>query len=258
MPDFSPAELLQAALEISGSAAAIPMRYFRSEMAVEDKPDASPVTIADRETEEHIRRAIAERFPAHGIYGEEFGESGAGSPYTWVIDPIDGTRSFICGVPLFGTLIGVLRDGEPVAGVIRMPALDESYAGCRGGAATRNGVAVRCRGVTRPEEARIFLNEANRMVEREPERLRRLMTTGHIRRFSNDCYPFALLASGRIDAVVDFDLQPYDYLPIVPVVEAAGGVMTDWRGRPLSLHSDGSVVAAATPELHDAVMDRLG
>ena len=258
MPDFSPAELLQAALEIGGSAAAIPMRYFRSEMAVEDKPDASPVTIADRETEEHIRRAIAKRFPGHGIYGEEFGESSADAAYIWVVDPIDGTRSFICGVPLFGMLLGVLRRGAPEAGVIRMPALGEAFAGCRGGVATRNGVAVRCRGVTRPEEARIFINEANRMVEREPERLKRLMAAGHIRRFSNDCYPFALLASGRIDAVVDFDLKPYDYLPIVPVVEAAGGIMTDWRGQPLGLHSDGSIVAAATPELHRAVMDRLG
>ena len=116
MTDPTPEELLKAALEISESAAAIPMRYFRSGVAVEDKPDESPVTIADRETEEHIRRAILERFPSHGIFGEEFGRQDTASPYTWIVDPIDGTRSFICGMPLFGMLLGVLRDGRAEAG----------------------------------------------------------------------------------------------------------------------------------------------
>ncbi len=257
MGPHSPRDLLQAAIEISGTAASIPMRYFRSTLTVEDKPDDSPVTIADRETEEHIRRAIEARFPEHGILGEEFGQDKAGAEHTWIIDPIDGTRSFICGVPLFGMLLGVLHNDVPIAGVIRMPALDECFAGCRDGGATLNGAPIHCRNIVNPQEARIFINEANRMVEREPERLRRLMTLGHTRRFSNDCYPFGLLAAGQIDAVVDFDLQPYDYLPLVPVVEAAGGTISDWRGMPLGLRSDGTVLAAATRELHQALMDRL-
>src|SRR6188474_168528 len=107
MSNPSPAELLAVALEISESATQIPMQYFRSPIAVEDKPDESPVTVADRETEAHIRRAIAERFPSHAIFGEEFGKSGGSAEHTWIIDPIDGTRSFICGVPLFGMLLGV-------------------------------------------------------------------------------------------------------------------------------------------------------
>jgi histidinol phosphatase-like enzyme (inositol monophosphatase family) len=257
MPVLTPQELLAAAIEISGSAAAIPMRYFRGEIAVEDKADETPVTIADKETEEHIRRAVLERFPLHGIYGEEFGRQNAEREHTWIIDPIDGTRSFICGVPLFGMLVGVLRDGAPEVGVIRMPALGEVYAGCRGGGATRNGEPIRCRGTTALAEARLFINEANLMVERQPERLARLMQVGHIRRFFNDCYPFALLAAGRIDAVVDFDLKPYDFLPVVPVIEAAGGIVTDWRGGKLGLASDGSIVAAATPELHAAIIRLL-
>src|ERR1044072_4761851 len=106
MSDLSPAELLAAALEISATAAAIPMQYFRSAIAVEDKPDESPVTVADRETEAQIRRAIAERFPSHAIFGEEFGKSGGSAEHTWIIDPIGGTRSFICGVQLFGLLLG--------------------------------------------------------------------------------------------------------------------------------------------------------
>jgi histidinol phosphatase-like enzyme (inositol monophosphatase family) len=256
-PPHSPHDLLKAALEISGTAAAIPIRYFRREIVVEDKADETPVTIADRETEEHIRRALLERFPSHGIYGEEFGGENMDREFTWIIDPIDGTRSFICGVPLFGMLLGVLHNGIPEAGVIRMPALGESYAGCRGGGATRDGSPVACRPTTSLVEARLFINEANLMVERQPDRLARLMQVGRIRRFFNDCYPFALLASGRIDAVVDFDLKPYDFLPVVPVIEAAGGIVTDWRGEPLGLHSDGSIVAACTRELHSAVMDRL-
>jgi inositol-phosphate phosphatase / L-galactose 1-phosphate phosphatase / histidinol-phosphatase len=256
MYDPSPADLLKAIVEISAAAATIPMGHFRSGVTVEDKPDASPVTIADRETEEHIRQAIEARFPSHGIFGEEFGRRNADAEYTWIIDPIDGTRSFICGVPLFGMLLGVLHHGTPVAGVIRMPALDETFAGCHGGGATLNSAPVRCRSVP-VAKARIFINEANRMVTREPERLARLMGIGRVQRFANDCYQFGLLAAGQIDAVVDFDLQPYDYLPVVPIVEAAGGIITDWRGAPLGLDSDGTVIAAATRELHSGLIDLL-
>jgi histidinol phosphatase-like enzyme (inositol monophosphatase family) len=233
------------------------MRYFRSGVAIEDKPDESPVTVADKETEKAIRAEIEKRFPGHGIFGEEFGKSHADAEFTWIVDPIDGTRSFICGVPLFGMLLGVLRDGVPVAGLIRMPALGEVFGGCLGGGATMNGGAIACRGGAKPADARIFLNEANRMLTKAPEKLARLMEIGHTRRFFNDCYSFALLAMGQIDAVVDLDLQPYDYLPVVPVVEAAGGIITDWQGAKLGLKSDGTVVAAATKELHKELMALL-
>jgi inositol-phosphate phosphatase/L-galactose 1-phosphate phosphatase/histidinol-phosphatase len=256
MPDLSPFDLMNAALEISAAAEPIPRDYFRSGVAVEDKPDESPVTVADRETEAAIREAIAERFPTHGIFGEEFGKTDAQSDTTWIIDPIDGTRSFICGVPLFGMLLGVLQNDEPIAGVIRMPALGESYAGHRGGHATTNGAEIRCR--RRPvDEAYVFINEANLMVESDLERLKRLMHCGRDYRFFNDCYAFALLAAGKIDAVVDTGLQPYDYLPVTPVVESAGGIITDWSGNTLGLDSDGTLIAAATEELHAELMRLL-
>jgi histidinol phosphatase-like enzyme (inositol monophosphatase family) len=257
MTNETPQELLQAALDISETAAAIPMQYFRSTLAVEDKPDQSPVTIADRETEAHIRRAIEERFPAHGIFGEEFGRSAREDAHTWIVDPIDGTRAFICGIPLFGMLIGVLHKGEPIAGVIRMPALGEVFGGAKGGGATMNGKPIRCRTTTALESSRIFINEANRILGKEPEKLRRLMSLGHTRRAFNDCYAFALLALGQIDVVVDYDLQPYDYLPVVPVIEAAGGVISDWSGQPLGLNSDGAVVATATRALHTEMLREL-
>jgi histidinol phosphatase-like enzyme (inositol monophosphatase family) len=246
----SPQELLATALEIGKGAAAIPMRYFRTGVAVEDKADESPVTIADRETETAIRREIERRYPSHGIVGEEFGRKDEDAEFTWIIDPIDGTRSFICGVPLFGMLIGVLSGGDTIAGAICMPALSEVFGGCKGGGATMNGKPIRCRTLTKLDQARIFINEANRIHGKEPEKLARLMSLGHTRRAFNDCYAFALLAMGQIDVVVDYDLQPYDYLPVVPVVEAAGGVITDWQGGKLGLNSGGSVVATATPTLH--------
>jgi inositol-phosphate phosphatase/L-galactose 1-phosphate phosphatase/histidinol-phosphatase len=254
VPDPSPQELLKAALEISESAAAIPLRYFRSELAVEDKPDESPVTVADRETEEHITRAILERFPSHGIFGEEFGRRETDGPYTWIVDPIDGTRSFISGSPLFGMLLGVVRDCQAEAGVIRMPALGEWFAGSRGGGATWNGKPIRCRPSPPLADARVFINEAERIMAHDADLLARLMKAGRFMRFANDCYAFGLVAAGQIDLVVDYDLQPYDYMPCVPVVEAAGGVITDWKGEPLGLESDGSVLAAGSAELHAAML----
>lgn len=257
MPDPSPEELLTAALEISDAAAAIPLRYFRSALAVEDKADQSPVTVADRETEQQITRAILQRFPEHGIFGEEFGRRDSSGSLTWIIDPIDGTKSFISGSPLFGMLLGVTRDGVPEAGVIRMPALGEVFGGSRGGPALRNGEEICCRPAPPLADARLYLNESNLLMERQPERFARLMRAGKLRRFAYDCYSFALLAMGQIDAVVDFDLQPYDYMPVVPVIEAAGGVISDWHGSRLGLGSDGSVLAAGSRELHAELLELL-
>jgi fructose-1,6-bisphosphatase/inositol monophosphatase family enzyme len=152
-------------------------------------------------------------------------------------------------------LLGVMRGGVAEAGVIRMPALGEVFAGCRGGGATWNGRPVRCRPATELKRARMLLNEAEHIMRRRPQVLERLMRAAQFMRFANDCYAFGLLAAGQIDIVVDIGLQPYDYLPTVPVVEAAGGVITDWSGKPLGLDSDGSVVAAGSPELHRAILD---
>ena len=253
----TPSELLDAALEISAAAASIPLRYFRSGVAVEDKADESPVTIADRETEAAITRAILERFPTHAIFGEEFGRQEGTSAYTWIVDPIDGTKSFISGSPLFGMLLGVVRDGHPEAGLIRMPALGECIAGCRGRGAALKGDPVRCRPAPPLAEARLYLNESNLLMLREPERFARLAQAGRLRRFAYDCYSFALLAMGQIDAVVDYDLKPYDYMPVVPVIEAAGGVITDWQGDALGLRSGGTVVAAGSPALHAELLELL-
>ena len=255
--DPSGIELFKAALELSHAPSQVPVRYFRRALDVEDKPDESPVTVADRETEDQLRRAILARFPDHGILGEEYGTTESASALTWIIDPIDGTKSFISGLPLFGMLLGVLRDGVPEVGIIRMPALGECFAGLAGATATLNGEPIRCRPMPHLDQATIYLNEVNLVMVREPERFTRLMTAGKLRRFAYDCYSYALLAMGHIDAVVDYDLKPYDYLPVVPVIQAAGGIITDWHGRALGLNSDGTVVAAGSPEVHAALLKLL-
>jgi histidinol phosphatase-like enzyme (inositol monophosphatase family) len=255
--DLSARDLLQAASEIAAEAARVPLQHFRGGLAVEHKADESPVTAADRATEQALRAAIKARFPEHGVFGEEFGGEGLERDIVWVLDPIDGTKSFISGSPLFGLLIAVLQQGRPVAGVIAMPALGEIYAGSRVTGSRRDGVALACRQGVSLDGAFLCLNEANGLMAREPTVFGRLMQAGAFRRFTYDCYPYAQLAAGQVDAVVDFDLQPYDNLPVVPVVEGAGGVITDWQGRPLTLHSDGRVLAAGSAELHADLLNLL-
>ncbi|MEQ8355036.1 MAG: inositol monophosphatase family protein [Kiloniellaceae bacterium] len=257
MSDLSDAALLQAARDISALAAVQPLRHFRGGLEIERKADESPVTVADRETEAILRQAITERFPGHGIFGEEYGGEGLERDIVWVIDPIDGTKSFISGSPLFGMLVAVLKAGKPVVGIIRMPALGECYAGSAETGSDRDGSALACRRGVPLESAFLCINEANSIIAEHPAVFSRLMATGRYRRFSYDCYPYAQLASGQIDAVVDCNLQPYDFLPVAPVVEGAGGVITDWQGKPLTLESDGRVLASASAALHEALLGVL-
>jgi histidinol phosphatase-like enzyme (inositol monophosphatase family) len=249
LPMTTHTDRLDAAIDITDRAAAIALGHFRHRLAIDTKADLSPVTLADRETEAAIRADLARRFPGEPVFGEEYGRSGSGAD-TWIVDPIDGTRSFIVGLPLFGMLLGQVRGGRPWLGVIRMPALGEVYAGVTGHGATCNGTPIRTSACRRLDAARLMINEVDRIAADRPEVLARLLRAGALRRTGADCYPHALVAAGLADAVVDYGLEPYDYLPVAAVVEAAGGVMTDWDGAPLGMGSDGRTVTAATPALH--------
>ena len=242
--------------DLAGSAA---LGYFRTLREIELKDDESPVTQADRGVELQVRAYLDRHFPDDGILGEEFGQSDISRDHVWSIDPIDGTRSFLSGHPLFGFLLGRLNNGVPQIGVIGMPALGEKVIGERGGDATLNGSKIRVSSQTSLDQAILFVNEGEKVFARHPEVFSRLMTVGQTRRFGYDCYPHALVAMGHVDAVVDEDLQPYDYLPLVPIIEAAGGVITDWTGRALTLDSGTSgVVTAATAELHADLLNVVG
>jgi len=245
---------LTIAQNIAAGASQVAMSHFRKPLDITSKPDASPVTIADQETERAIRDALGQQFPNEAIYGEEYGQSGSGADM-WIVDPIDGTRSFITGLPLFGMLLGYVCDSTPQLGIINMPALGELYAGAVGLDATLNGGPIRTSDCAQLEDARLFLSEGDKLANQEPDVFAHLIQAGSVRRMSADCYPHALVASGYADAVVDFDLQPYDYLPVCAVVEAAGGIMTDWHGLPLTMASDGRTLTAATPALHTALVE---
>lgn len=249
--------LESVAREMLAVARPLATSHFRTRIEVERKADHSPVTVADRAIERAMKEVLARMMPDHGVFGEEHGAAGLHARHVWVIDPIDGTKSFISGVPLFGTLLAVLDGGRPVLGVIDMPALGETWLGRTDDATTHNGARCRANNCRRLEEAILFATSPDQFTPDESVVFDALGKACISRRFGGDCYNYGLLASGHIDLVLEAELQPYDYLPVVPVVTAAGGVITDWNGAELTLHSDGRVLAAATPELHRAALDRI-
>ncbi len=250
-------EFIQTALEITDQASEIPRRYFRASLDIDHKHDESPVTVADRETEQFIREALKSKFPEHAIFGEEFGREITGSDYEWIIDPIDGTRSFVSGLPLYGMLLSLLKSGEPVLGIVRMPQLDEYYVGHDGRATANGSTFLSTSSVRDMDNAIVYVNEAEKIAVNHPGLFTRLCSAGRVGRTGYDCYPHALLAAGHVDLVIDFDLKPYDYFALVPVVEGAGGIITDWQGRNLDFQSDGQVISAATAELHRQDLDLI-
>src|SRR5882762_8214215 len=233
-PDFPAAVSLAEHLPVA--APGIALQHFRTPLAVERKGDGSPVTVADRDIETHMRRMIRAAFPEHAIRGEEFAPEGSGE-FTWVLDPIDGTKSFVTGYPLFGSLIALLQGGRPVLGVIEAPALAERWVGCEGRATLFNGRQVRTSACRATEQAVVYTTT--------PE----TFDAGERRRFGGDCYLYGMLAGGHCDLVIEVQLKPHDFMAAIPVVEGAGGRISDWRGAPLGTASDGRVVAAATEAL---------
>lgn len=243
--------------ELADLAIAPSLEFFRQPLDIERKADASPVTIADRQIETMMRDAITARFPDHGIYGEEHGAQGLDSRHVWVIDPIDGTKSFISGMPTFGTLIACLDNGRPVVGVLSIPPTNERWSARARGPVLFAEAPCTTSGCTRLAEARIYTTSPDGFDAGGLALYDAISARAALRRFGGDCYCYGLLASGHVDAVIEMDLQPYDYMALVPVVEAAGGVITDWRGKALTIQSAGDVVAAATPELHGEILELL-
>ncbi|MGB1239403.1 MAG: histidinol-phosphatase [Pseudomonadales bacterium] len=232
-------------------------QYFRQRISVDNKADDSPVTIADRLTEQRMRELIEARHPEHSILGEEHGVAHSDSPWQWVLDPIDGTKSFISGMPTFGTLVALTEDSAPRIGVIDMPMLDERWVGVKGEVTRYNGEPCKVSSVTELADAMLYCTEPNMYDAAQWQCFDALCQQVQLRRFGGDCYNYALLASGHIDLVVEGDLKYYDISALIPVVEGAGGVITDWRGEPLREGWDGLVVAAATQELHAAALEVL-
>jgi inositol-phosphate phosphatase/L-galactose 1-phosphate phosphatase/histidinol-phosphatase len=231
--------------------------YFRVPLQVDDKPDLSPVTAADRAAESAMRRLIAARFPGHGIIGEEYGPERADAEFVWVLDPIDGTKSFISGVPLFGTLIALAHRGRPIVGVIDQPISRERWIGAAGGSSTYNGRAIRCRPCAGLDTATVFATAPDMFRGGDADAFARVGAAAKLVRYGADCYAYGLVALGCIDLVIEASLKAYDFSAMVPIIEGAGGVTSDWCGKALSLGSDGRVVAAGDRRAHDAALARL-
>ncbi len=233
--------------------------YFRAEFGLESKSDATPVTLADRAAEAAIRAILEAECPADGILGEEYGATREGASRQWVIDPIDGTTSFVAGRPIFGTLIALMEEGWPVLGLIDQPILNERWVGATGRGTTLNGKAVRTRACPDLKDAILASTGPQYLSDHEGEHFMALAAkTAHRRLiWGGDCYNYALLATGQIDLVVEAGLKLHDLAALVPVVEGAGGQMCDWSGEPLHAESRGDVIALGDPARLEDVLEGL-
>ena len=235
--------------------------FFRSALGVENKSRSGgfdPVTAADRAAEAAMRALIKRTFPEHGITGEEFGPDHADAEYVWVLDPIDGTKSFICGLPTWGTLIALTRNGEPIYGMMHQPFTAEHFSGdgaaaqYRGPAGERSLRVRRCAALTDAimlTTSPLLMNEADRNC------FRRVEETVRLSRYGGDCYAYCVLAAGHVDLIIETELKPHDVMALIPIIEGAGGVITTWEND--RAHKGGRIVAAGDSRVHAQAMKLL-
>ena len=258
MPEIDIDTLLAFASHLADAAGDLIRPHFRKPLAIAEKADLTPVTAADRAAEETMRGLIERHFPEHGILGEEFGGVREDAEFVWVLDPIDGTKSFISGVPLFGTLIALTRNRHPILGIIDHPISRERWVGASGLQATLNGAPIRCRPCSVLGAATLFATTPDMFKGEDAASFARVSTAVKLTRFGADCYAYGLLAAGFVDLVLEADLKPYDFCAMVPIVEGAGGIATGWRGENLDLASDGRVLVAGDRRTHSAALPLLG
>lgn len=254
--DECPQSFIDLAHRLADAAGEVIKPLFRQKIDVIGKADDSPVTIADRNAELIMRTLIEEAFPEHGIFGEEHGSVRTDAEYVWVLDPIDGTHSFISGSPTFGCLIGLTRNGIPILGLLDQVISGERWLGVNG-SSSLNGTPISTRSCPEIAEASLFAWGAELLEDDHGAQFRRLHAAVKRTRFGYDCYAYGLLSLGFVDVVADCDMKPYDYCGLVPIVQNAGGTITDWDGQPLTLHTPGLVLACGDPALHDQIVKLL-
>ena len=245
------------ALELADIARSVSLHYFRGEFVAETKGDSTPVTIADRECEQRMRDAIAKAFPDHGVVGEEHDDHRADASHVWVLDPIDGTKAFVSGRPLFGALVALCRDGRPILGVIDCPAVDDRWVGIEGRPTTHNAMpcyARRCAGL---QDALMYSTSPYMFAGHDAGAFEKLRTRVKYPLFGGDCHNYGLLASGWVDLVVEAGMKVHDWAALVPVLEGAGARISDWTGKPLAFDSDGRILVAGDDRIHHAAVKLL-
>ena len=248
---------LEFAERMADAVRPVSLAYFRTGLSIDHKADDSPVTIADKEAETLLRQMIEAQFPGHGIIGEEHGNKNENAEFVWVLDPIDGTQSFATGKPLFGTLIALLFEGRPLIGVIDMPALAERWVGARGRKTLFQGKPASTRACKNVKDAWLSSTSPQMFVPERFDHFENLRKACRRTVYGGDCHAYGQLSSGWVDVVCEDTLEFYDYAALVPVVEGAGGVITDWQGNALTTASEGHVIASGDPELHEKVMAAL-
>lgn len=258
MSDICSPDLIALAHRLADASGPVIRSYFRQKIPVDNKADASPVTAADREAEQAIRAILADARPEDGIIGEEFGDTGTDAEFVWVIDPIDGTKSFITGRPIFGTLIALVRNGTPVLGVIDQPVNGERWVGAHGHPAQFNGGEIGVRECPALADAVAGTTAADLFANGERAHWEAIAARARHTVYGGDCYTYAQLAAGFVDIVFEAGLQTYDFCALAPVIEAAGGIVTDWRGNPLTLGSDGTVLACGDRRVHAEILALIG
>ncbi len=265
MAQVSPAEaddLIATAHELADVARVATLAHFRSQALFAETKEADrfdPVTIADRESEQAMRAVLARRRPQDGILGEEFGRTSGTSGLTWVLDPIDGTRGYLSGTPTWGVLISVADATGPIYGIIDQPFIRERFEGGLGRAVVNGPMGahpLRTRAPRPLSQAILFSTFPEVGTAAEAAAFRCVTTQVRLTRYGTDCYAYALIAAGQIDLVIEAGLQAYDVQAPIAVIEAAGGIVTDWQGRPC--HDGGRVLAAANPAVHAAALALLG
>src|SRR4051812_40651907 len=236
--------------------------FFRTSLGVEDKGSATgfdPVTAADRAAEIAMRTLIKRSFPEHGIVGEEYGNERASAEYVWVLDPIDGTKSFIAGMPIWGSLIGLTHNGAAAYGMMHQPFIGERFAG-DGGAAHYRGPAgkraLHVRACPTLADAMLFTTSPQLMNAADRAAFGRVEAAVKLSRYGGDCYPYCMLAAGQVDVVIEAGLKPHDIAALIPIIDGAGGVITSWEGS--TAVQGGRVVAAGDKRVHAAAMKMLG
>lgn len=258
LPDLEP--LIRTAAAAADAAGSVIRPFFRAGLKADDKSDDSPVTIADRNAEQTIRGLIAAQYPDHGILGEEFGLDNPSAGLRWVLDPIDGTRAFITGRPIFGTLIALLADGVPILGLIDQPVTGERWIGAAGRPTTFTGPfggTPRTRKCPTLGAAELSCTSTEMFETPDLPAWARLQAATRRTTYGGDCYAYGLLALGQIDVILESTMKVWDWAAIVPVITGAGGSVTDWQGGALTPDSDGHVLALGNPALLDAALPHL-
>ncbi len=248
-------EYVEFANQLADEASKSSMQYFRKKLSIDQKKDMSPVTVADQNTEIKIREMINKKYPNHGILGEEFESINPNSEFVWVIDPIDGTRSFIAGHKDFGNLIALTQNNNPILGIINCPAHQERWVGIIDKQTTMNNNVVKTSGTTLINESHFCTSGLYLEDDHFKKSCDKIINQTKYYRLGGDCYMYGMVASGLIDIVLEDTLKTHDYMALIPVIEGAGGVVTDKYGNSVTTRSEGSIVASANNSLHNQIID---